>query len=207
MLDGIEITSILVDALPIDWPQISSEDEENKAYDALYNDEEDRSRPPSHAHIERLSYELLKGDKRLRFFAVSHQRDMGGTNDPNMVQYDVLEKKFNESPPQLVLYEGFIDDVNHPLTREQAIQLGEPAFMAYLMQQHNAHLKDGDNPIAIESADKPVNNMPNEIRDPSVVRNIAKKFNQFDRVDVVMGSGHAIRYRVALKQLFKPKIS
>lgn len=202
-----EARSISGEKLPADWPQIMSKEEEGKVYDILYDEEEDRDRPPSHAQIDRLSYELTNGDKRLRYFAVLHQRDMSGLADPNMVQYDVLENKFKESPPQLVLYEGFMDDINQPLTRERAIQLGEPAFMLYLVQQHNSQLKEGETPVVIESADKLVNNMPDEVRDPQVVRDLADKFGVLDKIDVVMGSGHAIRERAALEQLFKAEES
>ena len=199
---GISETSLTGQKLPYNWPQIIDKEQEAKAYDALYDPGEDRTKPPRNAQINRLKYELATGDKKLRFFPVFHQRDMSGPDDPNIVQYDVLEAKFKESPPQLVLYEGFIDDVNHPLSREDAIKLGEPAFMAYLVQQHNAQLKEGERPVQIDSADRAVNNLPNEERDPAIVKNLAKKLIEFNRVDIVMGSGHAIREREALGQLF-----
>lgn len=200
--DTAKIVSLNGQELPQNWPTIISPDEESKRYEALYDLGDDKSQPPSNAHIERLSYELQNGDKKLRYFAVNHQRDMQGQDDPNMVQYDLLEKKFNESPPELVLYEGYIDDVNHPLTRDQAISLGEPAFMAYLVQQHNAGLREGDRPVVIESADQHVNTLPNDQRDRAIVINLAEKFRRFNHVDIIMGSGHAIREEDTLRQFF-----
>jgi hypothetical protein len=200
--DAMKQMSLSGKELPRDWPSLATPEEEQRMYDMLYNPEDDRSQPPTHAHTERLSYELQSGDKRLRYFAVSHQRDMQGQEDPNMVQYDLLEKRFTESPPELVLYEGFIDDVNYPLTRDRAIALGEPAFMAYLVQQHNSKLQDGDKPVAIESADHSVNTLPNNQRDKAIVKNVAEKFGEFDSIDIVMGSGHAIREKYALLQYF-----
>lgn len=197
--------SISGELLPPAWPKILNKEDEHKVYLSLYDSGDDRNSPPTKPHIDHLSYKLENGNKRLRYFAVRHQRNISGIDDPNMNQYDVLEEKFNESPPDLVLYEGFVDDINHTLTREMAIQLGEPAFMAYLVQQHNVNLKDGDTPIVIESADQAVNDKPDEIRDLEIIKNIAEKFKKFDKIDIVMGSGHAIREKEALEQFFEKK--
>ena len=231
---GVEMKSITNKELPKGWPKIISSDEERKAYDALFDPKEDRTKPPTHSHVERLSYELTNGDKRLRFFAVYHQRDMREPDDPNIVQYEVLERKFRDSPPQLVLYEGKIDDIKTPVTRERALEVGEPAWMLYLVQQHNANLKEGEQPIVIESGDIPNENLAAEfkksghsdqeinnffvnrgkrrmdqmyeeernIRDKYIIENGASKFKQFDRLDIVYGSGHAIRERRAWEEFF-----
>lgn len=188
--------------LPNNWPQIASPEAVQDAYNRnLFDPEDDRSQPPSKAHIERLSYELVSGNKRLRFFATYHQRDMQRSNDPNLIQYELLEKKFNESPPQLVLYEGYIDDIDYPISREQALQLGEPAWMLYLVQQHNAQVPESEK-VIIKSGDAHVNHELDDIRDAGIVRNIAEKLNTFDRIDIVFGSGHAIRDEAALRILF-----
>ena len=197
--------SITGKELPANWPQILNSREETKVYGVLKDEGDDPAEPPKNPHIERLSYELTNGDKRLRFFATFHQRDINGPNDPNLVQYEILEKKFKESPPQLVLYEGFIDDVNYPLTRERALSLGEPAWMCYLVQQHNKNLKESEKPVVFESGDQEVNRQPNEIRDPKIIANAAEKFKKYDRVDIVFGSGHAIRERQAWEQFFESK--
>jgi hypothetical protein len=190
--------------LPSSWPQILTLEQEQDRYQELYDQGDNTNEPPINPHVERLSYELQNGSKRLRFFATYHQRDISGPDDPNRVQYDVIENKFNESPPQLVLYEGIVDDANYPLTREKAISLGEPAFMVYLVQQHNANLKEDAEPIAIESGDVEVNTQSdNQIRDEFIVSNTAEKFKKYDKIDIAFGSGHAIRQRVAWEQYFK----
>ena len=189
--------------LPEGWPKILTPEDEMDAYDAMYEEGDDRSLPPKNPQIVRLSYELKNADKRLRYFAVMHQRDMKGPDDPNTKQYDVLEQQFNASPPQLVLYEGIMDGKDRQLTREEAIQLGEPAFMLYLVQQHNGALKDGESRIEIESGDEEFNNQPDKTRDPSIVKNIARNFEKYNKVDVVFGSGHAIREKNALGQFFE----
>lgn len=194
--------SLLGQELSENWPQILNRDEEVKAYDALRDQGDNPAEPPKNSHIGRLSYELTNGDKRLRFFATFHQRDMNGQNDPNLEQYGILEKKFQESPPQLVLYEGFVDDVNHPLTREQALTLGEQAWICYLVQQHNKNVKEGRS-IVIESGDSQVNTQPdNQVRDKYIVENAAGKFQKYDRVDMVFGSGHVIREKRVWEEYF-----
>lgn len=191
--------------LPANWPYILNPYEESIAYGVLKDEGDDPAEPPRNSHIERLSYELTNGDKRLRFFATFHQRDMNGSNDPNLQQYEILEKMFKESPPQLVLYEGIIDDVNYPLSRERALKLGEQAWMNYLVQQHNKNLKEGEKPILIESGDYEVNDQSNDIRDHKIVVDAAEKFKRYDRIDLIFGSGHAIRQRQAWEQFFESK--
>lgn len=202
-LEGeISTKSISGKELPANWPQILTQEEEAKAYEALRDEGDNLNLPPKNPHIERLSYELTSKDKRLRFFATYHQRDMKDLNDPNILQYEILERKFRESPPQLVLYEGLIDDVSQSISREQALSLGEPAWMMYLVQQYNANLKDGEKPIVIESGDASVNLEANQNRDKYIVKNAAKKFKDFDKIDIVFGSGHAIRERQAWEEFF-----
>jgi len=82
--------------------------EEAAAYSALRDRGESNTEAPKNAHIDRLSYTLESGDKRFRFFATYHLKDMQTPEDPNMKQYDVLEDRFIESPPQAVIIEGNI---------------------------------------------------------------------------------------------------
>jgi hypothetical protein len=188
--------------LPANWPQIMTNKAEIKKAYGILKDKQFES--PKYPHIEKLSYELSNGQKRLRFFATYHQKDMIGPSDHNMIQYEILEKKFYDSPPQLVLYEGIIDNVNVPITRERALILGEQTWMLYLVQQHNSNLVEGEKPIVIESGDKPVNSEPDdEKRDKYIVENAASKFKQYDRIDIVFGSGHAIREERAWRDFFR----
>lgn len=193
--------SLLGNELPESWPQILSWEEETQVYRALQDEGDNLAERPKNAHMNKFSYELTQGQKKVRFFATFHQRDMSGPNDPNMQQYEIIERQFQQSPPQLVLYEGFVDDVNYPLTRKQAMSLGEPAWMCYLVQQYNKNLREGEKPIVIESGDKYINS-PNEIRDPEIIKNAANKLKTYDKVDIVFGSGHAIRERGAWEQYF-----
>ncbi len=223
-LSGIELSK--------GWPNILSAIEEKIGYGALYDKGEDRTKPPTHIQTERLSYELVNGSKKLRFFAVLHSPK---PDELNFGQYDILEKRFNESPPQLVLIEGNID-LNYPVqNKEDATKHGEQYFMSYLVQQHNKNLKEGEQPIEIESGDIPndllaeefkkidhtdeevedfftrrgegrKNQMHEEekgIRDKYIIKNGAKKFENYDRVDIVFGSGHAIREKQAWNSLFE----
>ncbi|GEM_PF-4306766 len=158
----------------------------------MYDIGEDKSKPPTHPQIERLSYELTNGDKRLRYFAVTHSPQPG---DPNYQQYDILEKKFQESPPDLVLIEGNIDFDYKIQTREEAIKRGEQYFTSYLAQKYNVSIESGD--IANNQT------VPNETRDKYVIENAASKFKTHKNIDIVFGSGHAIREKAAWEQYFE----
>lgn len=240
---GLKKTSLSGAELPADWPKVVTPEQESQGYNALRDPNENPNEAPKNAHIDRLSYVLETGEKRLRFFATWHQKDMTGPEDPNMKQYDVLEQRFNESPPQAVVIEGNVGDaaekVNDPAyripNREFAISKGEQGFMLYLVQQHN--LAHPDQLVTISSSDIPDaelaqgfrdQEIPEEqithffatrgsgeqgdlymaerqIRDQYVIEQTAEKFKHLDRVDMVFGSGHAIREKEAWKLFFDSK--
>lgn len=199
--DEVNPRSLSGQELPEDWPQIANLEQEHSGYLVLYTEGEDPNIPPqSKTHIENLSYELVYGDKRLRFFAMKHPLE---EQDINLQQFEILEQRFDESPPQLVLIEGQID-FDYPFIREEVLKYGEQAFMCYLVQQYNAGINEGEKPIVIESGDFKVNSeSDNQVRDKYIVKNAAKKFEKYDKIDIVFGSGHAIRERNAWEQFFK----
>lgn len=237
---GLRKTSISRKELSTNWPKIIPQGQEAQSYNALREPGENPSEAPKSSHIDKLSYVLQNREKRLRFFATWHQKDMSGSDDPNMKQYDVLEGNFKESPPQAVIIEGNIGEaaekVNDPQyripSREFAISKGEQGFMLYLVQQHN--LAHPDDLITISSADIPDTalaqgfrdqNIPEaqithffetrgsaeqgdlyvaerQIRDQYIIETTAEKFKTLDRVDMVFGSGHAIREREAWNEFF-----
>lgn len=144
--------------LPTFWPQIASAEEEQAVYQLLRDPDEDLSKPPKNAHIHRLSYQLMEGQKRLRFFATWHSPS---PDDVNYKQYDLIEKAFFSSPPQVVFYEGGPSGGQF-LSREQAIQRGEPGFVQYLVQRYNE--SHPESPIIIESGDIPTSALVQEYK-------------------------------------------
>ncbi len=179
------------------WPQINTDTSLlDKEYEVLKKEGDDPAKHPVKTHIENLSYELQQGNKRLRFFAITH---LPKSQDINYKQYEILERKFRESPPDLVLIEGSID-FNYPFSREEAVKHGEQTFMCYLVQMYNK--QSGWN-VTIESGDLEVNTNPDdEKRDRFIVTNAAGKFEKYDSIDMVFGSGHAIRQKEAWKEFF-----
>lgn len=199
--------SLIGEELPEGWPLLLSDTEMKEDYQVLYDDDEGleaREKPPQrHPHVERLSYKLSQGIKELHFFATVHQRDINPGNI-NETQYEIIEEEFKADPPQLVLYEGYVDDVNYLSTRERAIEKGESAFMCYLVQEHNRTYPESL--IVIESGDRPENNNPDDqVRDTYIIKNAVDKFKQYDRINIVFGSGHAVREKKAWEQFFGAK--
>jgi hypothetical protein len=195
------VRSLSGNPLSSDWPQILlSEVEIHNQYSLLKTIKENPSSlPKSKTHIETFSFELSYHEKRLRFFAVSHRPVI---SDINYRKYEILKRKFNESPPQLVLIEG-TTEFDYPFTEKEALEHGEQTFMCYLVQQHNKNLKEGETPIIIESGDLEVNREPNDqIRDTFIIKNAVTKFKQFDKIDRTFGSGHAIRQKKAWEEYF-----
>ncbi|GEM_PF-758686 len=130
--------------LPPNWPQIASGEEVNKVYGEKLEGQGD-------IHINKLSYTLKNGAKELRYMAADHIKGLENKSHP---QFEVLKKQFDEFRPQIVLHEGFMD--NPPtVTEEDGYRLGEQVYMLYLVKDHNSRLKPGEEPVAIESADIP----------------------------------------------------
>lgn len=135
--------------LPVGWPQIASWEEEQKAYESLYDVGEDRSKPPTHQPIDKLSYTLVNGNKQLRYLAVQH---VFGSENRNHPQFAALKENFDRHKPQIVLYEG---PQGNPMTmtEEDAYLRGESAYIQYLVLEHNKNLPVGEQEIIMESCD------------------------------------------------------
>jgi len=153
-------TSLNGNILPADWPDIISSDDEQKAYEALYDKGEDRSKPPSHQHIDRLSYTLRNGNKELRYLAVQHIFGLDNRNHP---QFVAIKENFDRQKPQAVLYEGPQGDPTS-ITEEEAYTRGEKAYIQFLVLEYNKNLQPGERPIVMESCDLQPQDEPEEYR-------------------------------------------
>lgn len=135
-----EFRSLSGKELPLGWPRIVP-DEEFKHKLQEFDSQKDLA-------INKFSYELVNGDKRLLYLAVHH------TSNPEHPQLDVLEQRFKEFKPQVVLYEGEA----RPLQgtgRDCISRDGEPGFVRFLVKEHNDRLKAGETPVIVDSGDQP----------------------------------------------------
>ena len=126
--------------LPPDWPRITRDEDYRNRFEGLV--------PGVDSVIERFSLHLKQGDKELVYLAVEH------LNDPESPQFPTIERYFNRMSPQKVLHEGYSQTAFIP-DRDTAMRYGEIAYLHYLVQQHNAGLKEEEQPISIESTDMP----------------------------------------------------
>lgn len=145
--------------LPDNWPQIASIEEEQQGYGVLYDPSEDRSEPPAHSQIERLSYTLENGDRQLRYLAVQHIFGLENRDHP---QFKAIKANFDAQLPQVVLYEGPQSNPES-ITEEDAYDHGEKAYVQYLVLEHNKNIQP-DGPIVMESCDLQPQDEPEEYR-------------------------------------------
>lgn len=130
-------------ALPSGWPSFPSVAEADKIYEGFKRGEE--------LMVDKYSYELAQGDKRLLYLAVEHPGEY--TNHP---QFNVIKEKFREFKPQVVLIEGQLMSDFTARSEAEAVEIDEEVgFVRYLTDQHNAALAPGEEPIEIKSGDTP----------------------------------------------------
>lgn len=126
--------------LPSDWPQIIPDEKFQYKFKGLD--------PRKVLVINKLSYELVNGNKRILYLAVHH------TQDPTDPQLDVIERKFKEFKPQAVLYEGSRNGLWES-SRNDVARTGDPGYVRFLVKTHNNNLKEGEEPIVTDSVDQP----------------------------------------------------
>jgi hypothetical protein len=128
--------------LPPGWPSIAPKSHLDEAYRTFKRGED--------LMVDKYSYDLSHGDKRLRYLAVEHSRD------PNHPQFKHIKEKFAEFKPQVVLFEGQARNYFTVRSEKEAVEANEEVgLLSYLVDQHNAALQPGEEPIKIISGDIP----------------------------------------------------
>ncbi len=164
--------------LPNGWPNITSEDDYGPKKYGPFQQEGKRPIP-----ARDFSIHLKSGEKVLQYTAVEH------TNDSSNPQFEELEKQFDETKPQVVLYEGPVS--NFPITDiNQAYAFGEKSFMNYLVQQYNANLGEGEKSIVLESTDMPNDALIKSFQDRG---NTNEEIGVYDIVRQINNVAEAIR--------------